>query len=574
MENVNQAAVSTGTLPKPITRFTVFEDFFYHVPSVERQNQFPHKAAVDVLTSGRKWLIQSYDAAADLGPSDDPDEAVLVGILEKAVEKRSGVYLLGDLALLALKSPVFKGITDTEAKHLRYYKWVAEGRKDEDSPFESSASLLAKSAWTSHDVLQEGPRASTCGNCDASGATQSCSGCDDVFGAGNTSAGQAYCNQECQKAHWDRHKSECRELKRLQISVARFQEIFEHLVASAYRVALAEISEENGLIHAKARKGADERDAFLGKHIARKFRHNLAPSRDAGKAVLMHGRGAEFVDQCKPLVDFFLKDLPYKSVEQVTFYVKNCHRSVWLEDNGCHTFAPFTPHQVLRITLACGRAVVVDASGAQFGWREVLSPWETYRRQRVHAVIGEASHQAAAAMTASRGNPTGDLAHDARAIKALMAEKLAAYLPTIVAEADPFDPTDASPKARAAQFELVSSAKAFLNRLARELEQSQAFKLYCAHDFRIQVTSGNSFEYDGLKNTWFTRAEYAKYKRSPRKMKAEWVARLEIMEESLGSWAGQGRDLNPLPEWQKYLRLVRAPAPPPAIREGENSVEK
>ncbi|KAK0733234.1 hypothetical protein B0T26DRAFT_669656 [Lasiosphaeria miniovina] len=561
MENVNQTTISNGTLPKPVFHFTVFEDFFHHIPSIEKQNKPRHNVAVDVLASGRKWLIQSRDAAADLGPSDDLDEAFLVGILEKAVEKRSGVYLLGDLALLALKGPVPKDVTDTEAKHLRYYKWVAEGRKDEDSPFASSASSssssFAKSAPTSHDVLPEDPKASTCGNCGTSGATQNCAGCYDVFGAGNISAGQAYCNQECQKAHWDQHKSECRELKRLQISMAQFQEIFEHLVASAYRVALAEISEENGLIRAKGRRGADERAAYLGKHIAKKFRYNLAPSRDAGKAVLMHGRGAEFVDQCKPLVDFFLKDLPHKSVEQVTFYVKNCHRSVWLEDDGSHTFSPFTPHQVLRITLACGRAVVVDASGAQFGWREVLSPWETYKRHRVHAVIGEASHQVAAAMTASRGNPTGDFAHDASAIKALMAEKLAAYLLPMVAGADTFDLQDLSPKGRAARFELVTSAKAFIDKLARVLEKSQAFKLYFAHDFRIQATSGNPFEYDGLKDTWFTPAEYSKYKRRPKKMKAEWVVRLEIMEESLARWAGRGRDLNRLPEWQKYLHLLR-----------------
>lgn len=51
-------------------------------------------------------------------------------------------------------------------------------------------------------------------------------------------------------------------------------------------------------------------------------------------------------------------------------------------------FGSLWTHNIVRITLPCGLQFALDATGAQYGWREVLSPWPAYKAHRVR-VIGE-----------------------------------------------------------------------------------------------------------------------------------------------------------------------------------------
>ncbi|KAK3384023.1 hypothetical protein B0T24DRAFT_567122 [Lasiosphaeria ovina] len=496
------------------------EDFFQHLPSISNQHQSPHMIALH-MTHAYPGMVK-FLLDAESKQSNDPDKDFLVGIVKKGLQNTNPQYVLQHLAALGLNSSVAADDKSIKASHLRYYKWVAQGRKDEDSPF-------AKSISVPHDTLPSDPNGSICGNCGDSGATKKCLGCVITFG-NHISFSTVYCNQGCQKAHWNQHRSDCRALKRLHISMSIFQPIFEHHVGSVYDTKIEKISEDNGVIHAKAQDGWDKSAAYQGKHIVTKFRHGLAPSKDAGTAVLMNGNCCQFVDFGKSLTGFFLKGFPYKSVEKISFFVKNCHRSVLLEVDGSSSFSTFPAHQVLRVTLASGRKVVLDPSGAQFGWREFMTPWETYNQHRVHAILIESPYliETPPETMLEKGLQTNAYGNDTLAFMTQMAEKVAAHLPSI-AEASLLDPKSTGPAAEALRTSFVSQAKAFIDRLAKHFEDSPAFKLYFTPSFGIQTTTGNPREYAAFKKVWFTAHDYNRYKNRPQLLKAMWNARLKAV---------------------------------------------
>lgn len=48
-----------------------------------------------------------------------------------------------------------------------------------------------------------------------------------------------------------------------------------------------------------------------------------------------------------------------------------------------------TTHVAVRFTLRCGLQFAFDPTGAQIGWREVLSPWNSYQAHRVRLLTSE-----------------------------------------------------------------------------------------------------------------------------------------------------------------------------------------
>lgn len=50
-------------------------------------------------------------------------------------------------------------------------------------------------------------------------------------------------------------------------------------------------------------------------------------------------------------------------------------------------FAGLTTHIVVRLTLRCGLQFAFDPTAAQYGWREVLSPWESYKTHRMRLIV-------------------------------------------------------------------------------------------------------------------------------------------------------------------------------------------
>ncbi|KAK0733235.1 hypothetical protein B0T26DRAFT_866542 [Lasiosphaeria miniovina] len=280
IENIFVAHGDTATsISAPPSTEDFVEDFFQHLPSVSDQHQFPHQ--IPLLMARAYPGMAKFLLDAKWKQSNDPDKEFLVRIVKEGLQNANSQYILQNLAALGLNSSVAADDKSIKASHLRYYKWVAQGRRDEDSPFEQSISIP-------HDTLPNDPNDSICGNCGDSGAAKKCLG---LVPKGPLEAAQVRLSSAEAPSHLDVY----------------FQPIFEHYLGSTYDTTIEKISEDNGVIHAKAQDGWDKRAAYQGKHIVTKFRHDLAPSKDAGTAVLMNGNCCQFVDFGKSLTGFFLK---------------------------------------------------------------------------------------------------------------------------------------------------------------------------------------------------------------------------------------------------------------------------
>lgn len=74
-------------------------------------------------------------------------------------------------------------------------------------------------------------------------------------------------------------------------------------------------------------------------------------------------------------------------MEEIQIQPKNMpapYRTVFPDKR--QVFAGLCGHDLVRVTLPCGLQFALDATGAQYGWREVLSPWPAYKTHRVRLV--------------------------------------------------------------------------------------------------------------------------------------------------------------------------------------------
>ena len=76
----------------------------------------------------------------------------------------------------------------------------------------------------------------------------------------------------------------------------------------------------------------------------------------------------------------------YKSIEEYAVVVKNTERLVRIDHAWGNMGRPCLDYLVLRVVLKCGQVYAVDLTGAQFGWPDVVVPWEKYRSQHIRSV--------------------------------------------------------------------------------------------------------------------------------------------------------------------------------------------
>lgn len=65
------------------------------------------------------------------------------------------------------------------------------------------------------------------------------------------------------------------------------------------------------------------------------------------------------------------------------------HRPVHIIQGDWHDHNALTVHEIAVATLPCGMTVALDATGMQFGWKENISPWSTYKQHRVNYICKE-----------------------------------------------------------------------------------------------------------------------------------------------------------------------------------------
>jgi hypothetical protein len=75
-------------------------------------------------------------------------------------------------------------------------------------------------------------------------------------------------------------------------------------------------------------------------------------------------------------------------IEEVKILVKNAHRPTCLTTNytGTHKNNMGLVHSILRIVTHDEQAFAIDATAAQYGWTEIMVPWDTYFTRHVKAI--------------------------------------------------------------------------------------------------------------------------------------------------------------------------------------------
>jgi hypothetical protein len=187
--------------------------------------------------------------SASQGSGDPNLEKILKYVKTAVSDHQTDVsYLFSQLAALAIEKPVADDDESITAQWLRYYRWMAQGRKDETSPFSKIPRSGRKPATdVSKAFLTLDASSKRCAECGKQEGITNCSGCLVQHGGRSTFA-TAYCGKECQVKHWKKHKAFCRQLQQIHRASSVYQEIFEHFILSNYHRTFTEITEKHGMV--------------------------------------------------------------------------------------------------------------------------------------------------------------------------------------------------------------------------------------------------------------------------------------------------------------------------------------
>ncbi|KAI1079237.1 hypothetical protein F5B20DRAFT_581655 [Whalleya microplaca] len=462
--------------------------------------------------------------------STDPDfdyllEAARVGW----ARREGGAYFSAQLARLAVDKEVLEIDNSIKGQQLRYYRWLAQGAKDEDSPFSTLHGQPSTANRDIHAWLPQRPGSRLCANCGKGNSTNECANCRVIID-GHKVFATTYCGKECQASHWKDHKLACQSLKTVCRASSVFQELLDCHSTSCYADNVVAISENGGIIISELHDY--DALAYQGSHILREFPAHLAPSEGHAFAVAHYGRCADiFTVALSPLQ--LLIGASCKSMEKVVFYPKNMHRPINIVRYGSHDYNSLRSHEVIRVTLNSEEQVVLDPTAAQFGWREYMAPWSIYEKQRVRKIktvlpihIGPRPHRLAEAEAEARQS-TGDLTADIKQAQLAIMEAA-----TTVTEwtALKYGGIRGLLKLKEdfedARAKVVSAANNAINEHDQRLKDSPAGKLYFAPNGQIALTN-NQEGYNRLRAIWFSKEVYETHKDDPNKLHALWVQRME-----------------------------------------------
>ncbi|TPX14432.1 uncharacterized protein E0L32_005396 [Thyridium curvatum] len=350
--------------------------------------------------------IQCFSIALSKPGLVDPVSESLRAAAEAFAKNTNVITFIGELASVALDSTsdinIGEGSTNKKFEHLAYYRWLALGAKDEDDPFEDHPK---KKKAPSHKHIPTDILSSVCGNCGKGGANHNCDKCL-IRSDGRSAFKQAYCNKACKLAHGAAHKTACEEMQRVSRAASMFKEVFVHYLLKMNYHDLTDITEKDGLVVNTLASLAPK--AYTGGIAFHSFPTHLARTREEAVASLLAIQTRECLDNFENMLKTFFRRvgtdlviffggaittrLPLvKSIERVSVLPKNVERPACNVDGDksgiLKHFISMESHDLIRLTTESGIELAFDPTGAQFGWSEVITPWEAYESHRVQQII-------------------------------------------------------------------------------------------------------------------------------------------------------------------------------------------
>ncbi|KXJ96500.1 hypothetical protein Micbo1qcDRAFT_199308 [Microdochium bolleyi] len=135
--------------------------------------------------------------------------------------------------------------------------------------------------------------------------------------------------------------------------------------------------------------------SFRGEPLLHDFTRASAPSQAAYHGTLTANACTEVVIAGRPLLELLIGPFCTR-MEMITVIPKNgVNPLLVVNENSATTndsYLMFGAHNVLRLTTTSGESLLLDVSGAQFGWQEAIAPWDKWCSHRALVVDYSTTH--------------------------------------------------------------------------------------------------------------------------------------------------------------------------------------
>lgn len=278
----------------------VVEKLFEALPDPNRDHE-TIKQEGDIDINSYSTAISEFSESY----SEDPDHLFLVSPILGLSGSYGVTFFRQQIGNLALSKPVTTSITSQKGRQLQYYRWISQGRKDEDCPLNPNAQgPRPKVDVATHEYLPDGnPRA--CSNCGKGpDGLDWCSACpvkvDDRMVVCSW-----YCGKQCQEQHWPHHKKTCTARKKLWKAVELIQALYIKFLTYSFNQTLKRILVKEGIVYLVAHSELES--ALTGRSEMQIFPRDQAPSEETFFAAIMIIGCRYMATVCKPLLDTLLK---------------------------------------------------------------------------------------------------------------------------------------------------------------------------------------------------------------------------------------------------------------------------
>ncbi|KAI1259320.1 hypothetical protein F5Y18DRAFT_313088 [Xylariaceae sp. FL1019] len=491
-------------------------------PNVDRETAGEDSAAQD-LHAVRAFLAQPL--------SDDSDHKFLFTHAQKALTKggNSFTYFRAQFAQLAVQKTITRKDDSYKARQMRYYKWIAQGKKDETYPFPSSRPKGLPSS-TRIATLAASTECEACGK---QGATYRCPSCtiqDDQHVIKKTT----YCNKTCLEQHRESHKALCNARNILHRTICLLDKMFFAVISATYSHPLAHVFEKNGILYPL--HDVWEQHGMTGRCIFWPFPKHLTPSDDIHRALLFWSEAEDINLSFAPMAKGLLKQ-SCKSIKQVSMSLKNIKRPICYIAQGLAISNVLLTHTVLQVTLPGNEKYAIDMTAPQFGWKETVAPWSTWSQLRcdVQFDVNPFPHLERIQRQQIKAR---DLEYNQQVLRELLFEYLDDRLDMMVRATNGLYavhsvltcPPESYARIESEVMQLIRQSVAALEKNVLRKDCARLF-IGPKPDYAVRVACG--FAPD-LKDIWLSKEEYDKLKASKTDLQKLWDERLDPKIDCLG----------------------------------------
>ncbi|KAK8083962.1 hypothetical protein PG996_002743 [Apiospora saccharicola] len=497
--------------------------------------------------------------------SVDPDHARLKKHVESAISGENSMdpnFFRQKIVELALSKSDIPDDGSAKSKLLLYHRWIGQGRKDSARPFLPTAASLQDDSSLAYlpSQLVNPYACATCGNGDA----HACQGCLVTLDSQHVIFKTVYCSKECQAADWPKHKASCASLKMIGRAAFLIRDLFIMFQGFNYTDRVTGVREKEGVLY-KFVATHDEL-AFLGKAVPQPFPKELTSSDEALRACLTEQECDEPYSTFKCVVDYFLSPI-CKKIDEVQVDVRNAHQPTTIINSSAVVNGMLLTHRVLQVELRSGEKVVIDLTGAQFGWQEPVSHWKPWASQRVYGKTGHLGYGNALMVKNQSNMMVGIGGGWLPKVDAFREKQVKAMLSAITDTIQTQQPgTGGSiskvlklPNYESFRSELMTAARHALETGYAELQASKKLRLYweaSGQGGNHQVIDTTEQSEQVLEKVWLGHAEYRRHKNYTPMLQTIWARRCEDNEVvtaarrlglRLRFTSSEGRSAGPMP---------------------------